>query len=100
MTIETIPFDVAEFLDTAEAQAEYLSIVFEEGDAARIAKALGTVARARGISQVSAETGLTRQGLYKALSDKGDPKLSTLLDVTRALGLRVSVSPIAAPDAG
>lgn len=96
MTLETLPFDSAELLDTPEAQAEYLALAFESGEAGTIAKALGTVARARGMTRLAAETGPTRQGL-PALGDEGDPRLSTLLHVARALGLRLSVGPAGTP---
>ncbi len=96
MPLETVPFDAADLLDTPEAQAEFLSLAFETGDAAHIARALGAVARARGMTQVARDVGLTRQGLYKALSEGGDPKLSTLLEVARVLGVRMTVVPMAA----
>jgi probable addiction module antidote protein len=94
MPLETFPFDAAEYLDTPEAQAELLADAFESGDAAYIAQALGTVARARGMSELAREAGLTRQGLYKALSEQGDPRLSTLLGVAKALGYRLTVQPV------
>lgn len=94
MPLETFPFDAAEYLDTPESQAELLADAFESGDAAYIAQALGTVARARGMTELAREAGLTRQGLYKALSDQGDPRLSTLLGVAKALGYRLTVQPV------
>jgi probable addiction module antidote protein len=93
MAIETKPFDAAEYLETEEDIAGYLKEVFEEGDPALIASALGTVARARGISSIAKETGLTRETLYRALSPEGNPTLSTLAAVTKALGFRLSVEP-------
>lgn len=94
MTTETVPFDPAEFIVTAEGQAELLADAFETGDAAYIANALGIVARARGMSAVAKEAGVTREALYKALSENGDPKLSTLLGVIRALGLKLTAKEI------
>ncbi|KQS99214.1 MULTISPECIES: addiction module antidote protein [unclassified Rhizobium] len=93
MAIETLPFDAAEYIDTPEAQAELLSDAFESGDAAYIAAALGTVARAKGMTQVARDAGVTREALYKALSTEGDPKLSTLLGVIKALGVNLTVTP-------
>lgn len=87
MAIETIPFDAAEFLDDAASQAELVTDAFESGDAGYIAHALGIVARARGMTQVAKDAGVTREALYRALSQEGDPKLSTLLGVLKALGI-------------
>lgn len=96
MPIETHPFDAAEFLGRPEAQAELLADAFASGEAGYIKLALGTVARAQGMTALAEEVGLSRQGLYKALSEDGDPKLSTLVEVARALGFRLTVEPIAA----
>lgn len=90
--METIPFDPARYLANPEAQAELLSDAFESGDARYIANALGVVARARGMSQVARNAGVTREALYKALSDDGDPRLTTLLGVVKALGMKLTVS--------
>lgn len=87
MAIETIPFDAAEFLDDAESQAELVADAFESGDARYIAHALGIVARSRGMTQVAKDAGVTREALYRTLSQEGDPKLSTLLGVLKALGI-------------
>lgn len=93
MPLETIPFDPAEYLGGAEAQAELLADAFESGDPAYIANALGIVARARGMSTIAREAGVTREALYKALSPTGDPRLSTLLGVVRALGVTLKAEP-------
>jgi len=93
MTIETTPWDPTEFLDSDEAIAAYLEAAFEEGDPKFIAIALGNIARAKGMTSVAKDAGITREALYKSLSEKGDPKLSTLLGVMKALGLRVTVAP-------
>ena len=90
--METIPFDPARYLANPEAQAELLSDAFESGDAKYIANALGVVARARGMSQVARDAGVTREALYKALSDDGDPRLTTLLGVVKALGIKLTAS--------
>ncbi len=93
MALETKPFDVAAYLDSPEEQAEYLAAAFETGDDSYIKKALATVARARGMSGIAKDADLARQTLYKSLSESGDPKLSTLLGVMKALGMQVTVQP-------
>jgi probable addiction module antidote protein len=93
VAIETFPFDPAEYLDTPEAQAELLADAFETGDANYIAHAIGVVARARGMTAIARDAGVTREALYKALSMKGDPRLSTLLGVMKALGLQLTAKP-------
>ena len=87
----TTPYDVAEHLRTREDSAAYLEACLEEanGDAAFIAKALGDIARARGMSQVAQETGLSRESLYKALSGERNPAFDTVLKVINALGLEL-----------
>jgi probable addiction module antidote protein len=92
MTIETTIWDPAERLTSPEAITAYLEAAFEEGDPALIAAALGDVARARGMTEVSLAAGVTRDTLYKALTKDGDPRLSTLLGVTKALGLKIHVA--------
>lgn len=94
MAIDTTLFDAAEFLDDATSQAELLADAFESGNATYIAQALGVVARARGMSEIAREAGVTREALYKALSERGDPKLSTLLGVARALGVKLTATPL------
>jgi probable addiction module antidote protein len=88
--MKTLPFDPADYLDTPEAQEELLADAVESGDAKYLAIALGTIARARGMSKVSQDAGVTREALYRALSEDGDPRLSTLLGVIKALGLKLS----------
>ena len=92
MTLTTRPFDPAEVLDTPEAMAEYLSAAFESGDQAIIADALGVVAKAKGMTQLSQETGLARPALYRALSPGGHPEFGTVLKVMRALGMTLKPS--------
>ena len=87
---KTIPFDGSELFDTVESQTELLSEALESGHAGYITQAFGVVARARGMTAIAKEAGVTREALYKALSDDGDPKLSTLLGVARALGVKLS----------
>lgn len=88
-------FDAADYLKTEQDCADYLSAVLEDGDPALLAAALGDVAKARGMSQVARDSGLTREGLYKALSGQGNPSFATVMKVLRALGLQVSVQPVA-----
>ena len=88
-------FDIAEHLRTPAEMAAYLEAVMEEapGDAARIAKALGDIARARGITQVARDAGLSRESLYKALSGERTPGFDTILKVIAALGLKFHAEP-------
>lgn len=82
-------FDTAEFLDSAEAIAAYLEEAFQDEDPAEIAKALGNVARAKGMTEISRKTGLSRESLYKALSGEGNPEFATVLKVMKALDLKI-----------
>ncbi len=88
---KTTRYDVAEYLNTREEMAAYLEACFEEanGDAAFIAKALGNIARAKGMSQVARDAGLSRESLYKALSGERSPGFDTILKVISALGLKL-----------
>ena len=88
---KTRPYDIAEHLRTAEEMALYLDACIEEsdGDAALIAKALGDIARAQGMSRVAKDAGLSRESLYEALSGDRSPDFATVLKVARALGLRL-----------
>lgn len=92
MAVETTKWDAAEFLTSDEAIAAYLEAAFEDGDPKMIAVALGDIAKAKGMSAIAREAGVTREALYKSLSDRGDPKLSTLIGVMKALGLRFTVT--------
>jgi probable addiction module antidote protein len=94
--IKTVPFDAAKYLKSEESQAELLNDALSTGNAGYIAHAIGIIARARGMADVAREAGITREALYKSLSETGDPKLSTLLGVTRALGMTLSAHPAAA----
>jgi len=88
---KTVAYDVAQQLRTPEEMAAYLDAWFEEApdDAAGIARALGDIARARGMTQVARDAGLSRESLYKALSENGNPSFATVLKVARALGVRL-----------
>ena len=89
--VKTFPYDVAEQLRTPEEMAAYLDAWLTEApdDAAGIARALGDIARARGMSQVARDAGLSRESLYKALSENGNPSFATVLKVAKALGVRL-----------
>ena len=86
-------FDAAEYLETPEDIALFLAAIFEDSDPKLIATALGIVARAKGMTEIAQKSGVTREALYKALSETGDPKLSTLTRIIDALGLRLSLVP-------
>lgn len=90
---ELIPFDVADYLQSEEDIALYLSAVLEDGSIQEIAAALGDIARARGMAKVASDAGLSRESLYKGLSGDRTPTADTLLRVIRALGLKLSVRP-------
>lgn len=87
----TSVFDVAEHLRTNEEMQAYLEACFDDpdADAAFIAKAIGDIARAKGMSQVARDAGLSRESLYKALSGERSPEFETILKVTRALGIQL-----------
>lgn len=93
MTLRTTPFDAALHLQATEDQTALLADAFESGNETYIKTALATVARARGMGEVAKDANVTRQALYKSLTEAGDPKLSTLLGVIKALGMKVSVHP-------
>jgi len=90
MTIETLPFDAAEVLDSDEAVEEFIMAAFETQDPAFIAKSLGAVARARNMTALARETGMSRAALYKALSGEGNPEFATILKVMKALGMALA----------
>jgi probable addiction module antidote protein len=94
MNTTTSTYDVADYLRTPEDMAAYLEACIEEadGDAAFIAKALGDIARAQGMTQVARDAGLSRESLYKALSGERSPSFDTILKVISALGLKLSAS--------
>jgi probable addiction module antidote protein len=92
---KTSPYDSAEYLSSTEAISAYMEEALATEDSAFIAKALGTIARARGMSQIAKKAGLSRESLYKALSKEGNPEFSTVIRVMHALGLKFSVTPAA-----
>ena len=99
MTLETVPFDSAKYLTDPADQAEIIAEAFATGDAAVIRRALDIVARARGMARVAADANVTREGAYKALGPDGDPKLSTVLAILSALGVKLSATMETAPRA-
>jgi probable addiction module antidote protein len=90
MTIKLKPYDTADYLNSPEAIIAYIDAVLEDGEPALITHALGVVARAKGMTQLARDAGVTREALYKALTADGDPKLSTFVGVMKALGMRLS----------
>ena len=93
MTLKTTVWDSAEYLKTEADMAAYLAACFEDApdDPAFLVHALGVVARARNMSQLARDTGLTREGLYKALSADGNPSFGTVLKVADAMGYRFAL---------
>ena len=94
--VKTSSYDVAEHLRTPEEMAAYLDAWLEEApdDVSGIARALGDIARAKGMSQVAKEAGLSRESLYRALSEGGNPSFATVLKVMHALGLKLQPQPV------
>ena len=94
MALKTMPYDSAEYLDSGEAIAAYIDEALESADPAHIAHALGVVARAKGMGDIARAAGVSREHLYRALKDTGNPELATILRVLKALGLRLAAQPI------
>lgn len=92
MALKTSPYDTADYLNSEDDILYYLEAAMEGNDAAHIARALGNVARSKGMTEIAKRTGLGRQALYTALSENGNPTLETLLAVISALGLRLSIT--------
>lgn len=95
MVLQTRLWDAAEHLESDDAMSAYLNAAFEEDDPKLLVAALGDIARAKGMSKLSRDTGLSRESLYRALSNEGNPTFSTILKVTKALGLRLTTEPAA-----
>lgn len=83
-------YDPAEALGSPEAISEFMADAFETGDTAHIAKALGMVARAKGMTEIARETGLSREQLYRSFSERGNPTLKSTLAVMRSLGVDIT----------
>ncbi|GAB6039634.1 addiction module antidote protein [Endothiovibrio diazotrophicus] len=88
-------YDTADYLETEEDIRLYLEACLEDGDPSLVAAALGDIARARNMTQLAKEVGLTRAGLYKALSPGGNPSFATVAKVAKALGLKITIQPAA-----
>jgi probable addiction module antidote protein len=91
--LKTRAFDAANYLESDADIAAYLDTVLEENDPALLAAALGDIARAKGMSQLARDTGLSRESLYKGLSGERVPSAETLMKVIRGLGFKLTVSP-------
>ena len=87
-------FDLAEYLSSETAISEYLNQVIAEGDAAELAHALGVAAKARGMTEVAKDSGITREALYKALRPGASPRFETVAKVCSALGVRLVAQPV------
>jgi probable addiction module antidote protein len=90
-------FDVTEYLEDEQAIAEYLTVVLEENDPSALAQALGTVARARGMTEMAKASGLAREALYKALRPGAQPRFETIAKVCAALGVKLVAQPMGHP---
>ena len=93
-TIKTRPFDMANHLTSEEDVAEYLRQVLEDGDPVELGAALGDIARARGMTQLARDTGLSRESLYKSLSGERAPNSDTLFKVIKALGFQLTLASV------
>ena len=91
--LETTAFDSADYLNTAEAIAAYLDAYLEESAPEELRKALDTVARSHGISDLARRSGVSRPGIYKALGQDGNPSFETIRAILNAMGLRLTVEP-------
>lgn len=92
--IKTRPFDVSNYLNDEADIAAYLQVAIEDGDPALLAAALGDIARARGMTQLARDTGLSRESLYKSLSGERAPSSDTLFKVIHAMGFKLTVEPL------
>lgn len=97
MAKRSTPFDASKYLDSDEAIAEYITEALLSDDLEVVTRAIGEAAKARGMTRIAEETGLSRESLYKALSGDGNPQFETIARVLTALGLRLRVEP-AEPD--
>ena len=98
MTEPIYDYDPAQALDGPEAIAVFIADALDTGDAAYIAKAMGVVARAKGMTELAAKAGLSRESLYRALSEDGNPRLDTLMKVLGALGVKLTLAPVDAAE--
>jgi len=94
--MKTTNFDISEILDSEEMIAEYLSAVIEENDLGLLLKAIGHIAKARGMSKIATESGLGRESLYKALDEGAQPRFETVMKVLKAMNVQINFSPVLA----
>ena len=94
--IETTVFDSADYLNTAEDIAAYLDAYLEDSSPEEFRNALNTVARSRGVSDLSKRSGITRAGIYKALGNDGNPSFETVREILAAMGLRLTIEAVEA----
>lgn len=88
---ELVEFDIARYLKSKRAMTEYLNQVIADGDVAELAAALGHIARAKGMAEISKSTGITREALYKALKPNTKPRFDTVSKVINALGMKITI---------
>ncbi len=93
-TLKKRPWDPAEHLKTEDDIAAYLEAAFEEGDPYLVAAALGDIASAKGMTQITHDIGLGRESLYKAFSSEGNPEFATIMKLVSALGLKLHATPV------
>lgn len=91
MTLETMPWNPIDYLQSDETRKAYLDAAFEDGDPAVIAAALGDVARSKGVADLAKQAGLSRDAIYKAFRHNGNPTLSSVTKIASALGYRLAV---------
>lgn len=89
----TTAFDVSDYLDSPELIAEYLNVTIESGSPELLYKAIGNIAKAKGMASIAEDTGLGRESLYKSLSVNGSPKFSTISKIANSLGLEIDFKP-------
>lgn len=94
MTEKLIPFDMSDHLESEAAVAEYLSQVLTDGDSDELIRAVGHIAKARGMAQIAKDSGLGRESLYKAFAPGAKPRFDTVLKVLRALGVELQAQPV------
>lgn len=95
MTNKLIPFDITDVLDSEAAIAEYLSQVLAEGDTDELLRAIGHVAKAKGIAEIASAAGVGRESLYKTLQPGNKPKFETIVKICGAIGVRLTAAPAA-----
>lgn len=93
MNKELVTFDIVEYLDSEEAIAEYLTQVLEDGENEEFLRAIGHIAKAKGMAQIAEETGMGRESLYKAFRPNAKPRFDTVMKVLHALKIQINVSP-------